>query len=209
MKKKHELVLIGYSGHAFVLYDIFVKSGYEIIGYCENEHKIFNPFNLVYYGSETSENGLSKLRRNNYFIAIGNNNIRKKIQLALNANDIQPSVNAIDETAIIGTNVQIGNGVMIAQNVVINAQATIADGVICNTSSVIEHEVEVKAYSFIAPNATLLGGVKIGENCFIGANAVVLQNVSIGDNCIIGAGSVILKDIPPNSKVVGNPSRFI
>ena len=45
--------------------------------------------------------------------------------------------------------------------------------------------------------------VIIGKNCWIGCNASILSGVKIGDNCVIGASSVITKDIPDNSIVVG------
>ncbi|MEE1035324.1 MAG: hypothetical protein U0L06_12240 [Agathobacter sp.] len=49
----------------------------------------------------------------------------------------------------------------------------------------------------------------IGDNVYIAANATVIGGVHIGNNVIIGAGSVVVKDIPDNSVVVGNPARVI
>ncbi len=203
------IILIGYSGHSYVLIDIFNSTGKKVTGYCENELKTKNPYGLTFYGSELSEEGLEMLKKNDYFIAIGSNNIRAKIQKGLFDKEVQEPINAVHSSAIIGSHVQLGYGVMIAQNAIINAKTKIGNGTVCNTGSIIEHEVGIGEYSFIAPGATLLGGVQVCNNCFIGANAVVLQNVRIGENSTIGAGSVILKDIPANSKVVGNPQRFI
>ena len=49
----------------------------------------------------------------------------------------------------------------------------------------------------------------IGDNVYIAANATVIGGVNVGNNVIIGAGSVVVKDIPDNSVVVGNPARVI
>ena len=49
----------------------------------------------------------------------------------------------------------------------------------------------------------------IGDNVYIAANATVIGGVNIGNNVIVGAGSVVIKDIPDNSVVVGNPARII
>lgn len=49
----------------------------------------------------------------------------------------------------------------------------------------------------------------IGDNVYIAANATVIGGIHIGNNVIIGAGSVVVKDIPDNSVVVGNPARVI
>ena len=61
----------------------------------------------------------------------------------------------------------------------------------------------------IAPNATILGNVYVGENTFIGANSVIKQGVKIGENVTIGAGSVVLKDIPDCQVWAGNPAKKI
>lgn len=55
------------------------------------------------------------------------------------------------------------------------------------------------------------GGYKpvIGNNVFIAANATVIGGITIGDNVTIGAGSLVNKDIPSNCVVVGNPARIL
>jgi acetyltransferase-like isoleucine patch superfamily enzyme len=85
----------------------------------------------------------------------------------------------------------------------------IKTGVICNTAAVIEHEVKIGEYTFVGPNATLLGAVEVGSFSFIGANSVIKQGVKIGNNVTIGAGTVVLRDIANNQTVVGNPQRVI
>ncbi|WP_027377058.1 acyltransferase [Kaistella palustris] len=49
--------------------------------------------------------------------------------------------------------------------------------------------------------------VKTGAS--IGANATVLGGVTIGENALIGAGSVVTKDVPANEIWVGNPAKFL
>lgn len=49
----------------------------------------------------------------------------------------------------------------------------------------------------------------IGNNVFIAANATVVGGITIGDNVTIGAGSFVNKDIPDNCVVGGNPARII
>lgn len=43
----------------------------------------------------------------------------------------------------------------------------------------------------------------------IGANATILGGVTIGEGAMVGAGSVVTKDIPDGELWVGNPARFI
>ena len=55
----------------------------------------------------------------------------------------------------------------------------------------------------------LLADTYIGKRCFIGVNATVLPGVRIGDEVIVGAGAVVTKNVPSNVIVAGNPARII
>jgi len=207
--KNNSIILIGYSGHSFVVQGIFQTMTKKVIGYCEKEEKSFNPFSLSYHGKEDSEEGLFVLHQNDFFIAIGNNFIRRKIHLNLGNQNLIP-INAIHTSAIIDKSSTINaSGVMISAGVYINPLAKIGAGVICNTGSIIEHECVVKEFAHIAPGAVLCGNVTIGENAFIGANAVLKEGITVGENAIVGAGSVVIKNVAPNAKVAGNPSILL
>ena len=55
----------------------------------------------------------------------------------------------------------------------------------------------------------LKGDTVIENDVWIGQNSVILPGVHIGDGAIIGANSVVGSDVPPYTKVVGNPARAI
>jgi acetyltransferase-like isoleucine patch superfamily enzyme len=55
----------------------------------------------------------------------------------------------------------------------------------------------------------LLADVFIGKNCFIAVGATIMPGVKIGNEVIVGAGSVVTKDVPSNSVVAGNPAKII
>lgn len=201
-------VIIGYSGHGYVVLEALKSNGIIVAAYCEKEEKTNNPFGLIYLGEERSITTISELKFYNAYLGIGNNSIRREIyQFFSEYNIIMPSV--IHSNAIVSTNVSIENGSVVMPGVVINAFAKIGKAVICNTSSTIEHECEIGDFAHIAPGAVLAGGVRVGANSFIGANSVVKEGVNIGENVIVGAGSVVIHDIPDHKKIVGNPTRFI
>lgn len=203
------MILIGYSGHSYVINGILHALGLKATGYCDNEEKKFNPFSLKYFKQETSETGLRALTQEDFFISVGNNTIRKNIYNNLAIRNLLP-VNVIHPSALLDYSVDLAShGVMIAPNVTINALAKIGIGAICNTYSVIEHECLIGDFAHIAPGAVLCGNVHVGENSFVGAKSVVREGIRIGKNAIIGAGSVVVKDVPDNVKVVGNPARIM
>lgn len=198
------MILIGYSGHAFVVYGIFKSAGVDVTGYCDAEEKKYNPFNLAYLGNE--ENAIGKLSAG-FFIAIGDNGIREKVFKKLAIQNLLP-VNAVHKTAAVDESAVIApNGVMIAANTTINPLVKIGKGVICNTNCSIDHECIIGDFAHIAPGAVLCGNVSVGNHTFVGANAVVKQGITIGSNCMIGAGAVVVKDVPDNVTVVGIPAK--
>lgn len=201
------MILIGYSGHAFVLYGILTAAGKNVTGYCDVAEKEYNPFNLPYFGSENLETGLQALRQNGFIIAVGDNRLRNNIYTNLQQKQLTP-VNAIHPSAVIDASATIATqGVMIAANATINPLATIGTGAICNTGCIIEHECVVGEFTHIGPGAVLCGNVKIGSGTFVGANAVIKQSITVGKNAMIGAGSVVVKNVPDGVTVVGVPAK--
>jgi len=204
------MYIIGYSGHAYVAIDALLSNRTELSGYFDAEEKVKNPYTLNYCGSESDEAAKSLLEKSKYFISVGDNHIRRKIDEKISRMyGIDNLVNAIHKTAIISSSAIIERGILIPAGVVINPLSTIGRGVIVNTNATIEHECKIGDFAHIGPGAVLCGNVCVGENTFVGANAVVNQNIKIGKNVMIGSGCVVIHDIPDGVKVVGNPQRNI
>jgi sugar O-acyltransferase (sialic acid O-acetyltransferase NeuD family) len=202
------IALIGYSGHAYVAFEIFFSQGMIVSAYTEPLERVANPFRLRYLGNETEPSVREALKNYSYFVAMGDNELRKKISEML-IPELGLPENALHKTAIISRSMNAGHGNMFAARVVVNPLVKIGNGVILNTACVIEHECVIGDYAHIAPGAVLCGDVHVGSGSFIGAGSVIRQGVRIGDNVMIGAGSVVVKNIPSNSRVVGNPQRFL
>lgn len=49
--------------------------------------------------------------------------------------------------------------------------------------------------------------VVLKRGASIGANATILGGVTVGEGAIVGAGSVVTRDVPPGVIVRGNPAR--
>lgn len=51
--------------------------------------------------------------------------------------------------------------------------------------------------------------ITIGNNVWLCSNVTIVGGVKIGNNCVIGSGSVVTRDIPDNSLAFGVPCRVI
>ncbi|RKS50595.1 sugar O-acyltransferase (sialic acid O-acetyltransferase NeuD family) [Gillisia mitskevichiae] len=201
-----EVVLVGYSGHGFVVADAAITSNMNLRYYTDKKQITKNPFDLAYLGFEDDLDFAFWNKEYDYILGIGDNLIRRKTVDLLISKGVD-LLNVIHPSASISTKVQFGNGNFISRNVSVNTLVEIGDICILNTGCIIEHECIIGNGVHIAPGAVLAGNVFIGDNTFVGANSVIKQGVRIGANVIIGAGSVILNNIADNRKIVGNPGR--
>lgn len=148
-------------------------------------------------------------RKLDFFIAIGDNKIRKSTYRFFNQNGCS-FVNIIHPNSHIDKNSIIGKGNFIGQFSNIGACARLGNFNIVNNYGNVEHEVIMGDFNHLAPSSTICGRSKLEDNIFVGSNAVIIEKLSIAKNTIIGAGSVVLKSVDqPNKKLVGVPARII
>lgn len=108
-------------------------------------------------------------------------------------------------------------GVRIGDHVEVGALTTVVRGALGDT--VLEDYVKVNDHVHIAHNcvigrgtiigacADLSGSLRVGANCWISPNCSIRQKLVIGEEAVVGIGAVVVKDVPPGSKVYGNPAR--
>lgn len=202
MPKK--IIIIGASGHGKVIADIVIKSGDDIIGFLDDGvEKGTLVAGIQVLGKIEC---YASYKDCEFVIAIGNQNVRKKI-----ANKLPVKwYTAIHPSAVISSlEVEVGEGTVIMANAVINSSAKIGKHCIINTASIVEHDNKLGDYVHISPNAALAGGVSVGKMTHIGVGACVKNNINIAPNCTIGAGAAVVKDISESGTYIGVPARKI
>jgi acetyltransferase-like isoleucine patch superfamily enzyme len=121
------------------------------------------------------------------------------------------------KNAKIGNNCNINSHTFIENDVIIGDNVTVKCGVYLWDGLIIEDNVFIgpnvtftndkyprsKQYPQEFQKTVLRKGVSIG------ANATILGGVIIGEKSMIGAGSVVTKNIPDGELWVGNPAKFI
>ena len=196
------MYLIGASGHARVIIDIFKLRGQPVAGIFDDDPQKEELDGIPVLGNS------SMYDKNTYgdlIIAIGDQKVRKELAGKV---DGKFAV-AVHPGAMIADSVQIDIGTVVMAGAVINPGTRIGKHVIINSSASVDHDCVIEDFVHIAPNATLCGGITIGEEVLVGSGAVIIPNITVGRGAVIGAGTVVTTDVPENAVVVGNPGKII
>lgn len=197
-----QLIIIGAGGHGRVVADIARLRGYKNIAFLD-DNTVTN-VNQIGCVSDFKKH----IDTADFFVAIGNNAIRKTIFKKLESHGAN-IVNMLHPNAVTAEDVAIGKGIAVMAGAVINTGSQINDGAIVNTGSSVDHDCIVDKFSHISVGSHLAGTVTVGECTLIGAGATVINNITICKDCTIGAGAVVVKNIEEPGVYAGIPARKI
>lgn len=108
-----------------------------------------------------------------------------------------------------------GRNIHFGKNVFVNSACTFMDrgGIYIDDEVFIGPKVNLITINHdINPfnrNTTICKPIHIEKRVWIGVAATILPGVRIGENSIIGANAVVTKDVPSNTIVGGNPAKVI
>jgi UDP-2-acetamido-3-amino-2,3-dideoxy-glucuronate N-acetyltransferase len=123
-----------------------------------------------------------------------------------------------DETRV-GTFVEIQKGASVGARCKISSHTFICEGVEIEDEVFVGHGVMF--INDRRPRATRPDGSPQAEDDWtlertvvrrgasIGSNATILGGVEIGERALVGAGAVVTRDVPAGATVAGNPARII
>ncbi len=207
-----ELVIFGAGGHAAVVADAGVASGFVLAGVLDKDRPPSDgesPFGGVPWlgDPERPLKSLDELlsRGARMHAAIGDAVLRRRwLETRLDA-----AATVVHPTAAISPSATIGPGVFIGPRAVVNARALIETGAIINSGAIVEHDAWVGAFAHVAPGAIMLGAARAGEDSLIGAGSVVLPGIDVGSGSTLGAGGVANESVPAGTVSIGRPARPI
>lgn len=214
MKRKN-LVIIGEGGHAKVIYSEVKRiKNYKFNGFIKElkkNEKIKNfDTNYCLQITKTIKNLKKFIKENLFIVAIGNNQIRKKVVSKIE-NTFKTIMweTIISKNSNIATNVKIGKGTIIVAGSTVNFGTKIGNHCIINTNCSIDHENIIEDYSNCSPGTVSAGNVIIKEGAFIGIGTSIKQSTTIGKKVTVGGHSYVNKNCSPNSIYYGAPIKKI
>lgn len=196
------LLIVGAGGHAKVVVDAARAASIEVAGALGRPG---DPDTVLGIPVITDA---SSVDADCFIVAIGDNGVRARRFSEFSASGLPPA-NVIHPSAVIGSNVDFGQGVFVAAGVVVNACAQIGDDSVLNTGCTVDHDCRVGAHALVGPGASLCGGASVGEGVTLGAGACVVPGASVGTWTVVGAGAAVTNDLPSESVCVGVPATPI
>ncbi len=210
---KKKVFIVGSSGHAKVVIDLFEKQGtYDILGLIDAfRQKGEDTCGYKVVGKEEDlPNLLLENAGTEVFVAIGDNWVRHKVVQKIK--NLIPEIHfssAIHPSATIGKNVFLGQGVAVMAGAVLNTDASVGDFCIVNTLASVDHDSMLKPFASLAPSVRIGGNVFIGEFTAISIGATIIHGIKIGNHSVIGAGAVVVKDLGDKLVAYGVPAKMM
>lgn len=197
-----EIIILGAGGHAKVLADIAVKSGYTVKGFLDDnctENKLILGFPVL----GPIEHIGRYQNHCKFAIGIGANDLRQALDLKYAVD----WATLIHPTATIGLGAQIGKGSVLCAHSAVGVSSKIGRHCILNTGAIADHDNFIDDYAHISVNAIAGGTVSVGKRTFVGIGASIRNNLSIAADCVIGAGAAVVADIKEKGTYAGIPAR--
>ncbi|MCH4823813.1 acetyltransferase [Gramella lutea] len=194
----NKLIIYGIGKFAeYVAYVFQEDTNYDVVAFCveENYHQQDEIFGKPLIKLNELKN---RFPANQFelFIAVGNNQIRKKI-FDLTGLENYKHATYVSSKCSKWPNLIVGSNCFIDEGCVLQPFIKIEDNCILFTTDLGHHTI-IQKNSLMSGSKTG-GNVTIGENSYIGLNASVKQNIKIGKNSIIGMNCAIERNTEENS----------
>ena len=173
----------------------FLDDKYDALQGFENYPKIISPVENYVIQEEDV-----------FICALGDVNFKNSyVQIILNKGG--EFINLIHPTVILNTNVRLGKGLILLNNVVISNDCVLGNFVSVQPFSVIGHDSKIGDYCHL--NAySFMGGYSVLEpSVTLHTKATILPNIKVKENAIVGAMSLVIRNVPANVTVFGIPAK--
>lgn len=206
-----DLVVVGAGGH-----------GRELLDTIEAINAAAPRWNLLGVVDDDPGENLERLRRRGvqwlgpvtalesspsaYALGIGTSPVRRRLAAQLDSWGCTATT-LVHPGASIGSDVRLGNGVVIYDRSVVTTNVTIGDHSHLNVACVVQHDSSVGSFAQFSPGVFVNGDCALGDDVFLGTGAIITRGCDVGEGARVGAGAVVLGDVAAWTTVVGAPAQ--
>jgi sugar O-acyltransferase (sialic acid O-acetyltransferase NeuD family) len=112
-----------------------------------------------------------------------------------------PLANAIDPTAKIATDVELGQGNIICAFCQIATGARVGDNNFFSAYNSFDHHSVIGSDNATGPSCVTSGTIRIGNRVRLGIGIVLEPGVEIGDDAVVASGAVLVTSVPAEHAV--------
>lgn len=150
-----------------------------------------------------------EIKENDVFItALGSVSTRKKCVEAIEARGGR-FISVVHRTAIVGPNVEIGEGSFLAPNTTLTADVKVGRHSCVFHNSSVGHDSILGDFTHVYAQCAIGGAVVMEEGSVVYPGSVVTPRRKIGAWSVVGALSAVFTDVPAGVTVFGNPALTI
>ncbi len=206
------LLIIGARGFGREVYQLAKRcsqnqKNFVIKGFLDDKYDALNQFDEYPPIIDSVENYIPQ--KDDVFIcALGN--VHEKIKYSeLILNKGGQFITLVCPKALVPKAVKLGVGCIVGYNAILSPEVKVGDFVTIMTQSVIGHDCTIGNWCHLGPFVFLGGHVQVDKKVQINVRATVIPGIKIGENSTVGAASVVIRDVKPGTAVFGNPAKKI
>lgn len=139
---------------------------------------------------------------------VGDPSLKKRLVEKTGKSGFQFAETLIHPSVFISKRNQLGIGNVICEGAIITTNVEIRNFVIINRGVNISHDDLIGDYVTIAPGANIAGNVTIHDGAYIGIGASIREKITIGPWSVVGGGAFVKEDIPERTLYAGVPAKF-
>lgn len=212
MGRPDRIVILGAAGLGKAIYEAFVSLGKasQVAGFLDDQ--VRGPFcGLPILGKYSRLHDVCRREKITHgILGFGHHHLPARLK-SIELIQAQASfqwISAIHASAVIGRDVQIGEGTFVGMGCLINTGTRMGRHVVLWSGTIVEHDNRVGDNAFLATGVRTAGYVQIGPHTFIGMGSTLIR-CKIGAYAAIGAGSLVLSDVPAKTVVWGHPAQRV
>ena len=205
------LIVIGGGEHARVVIDAARTrpETWSVVGFIDQQSRptLVDDWNVPWLGDDAAGLALARARRDvSFVIGIGGAEVREAMASAF-APAAPSWATVVHAAAVVSARATLAPGAVVLATAVVGPGARVGEHAIVNNGAIVEHDVELGAFTHVAPRAVIGGGARVGARVFLGLGCAVRDHVTIGDGARVAMGAAVVGSLAAGAKVRGIPAR--